>query len=154
MHTGGRGLEIEFDFIDHVLDLRTTDGYRRRVAFESRSVASFYSATTDALNELDVPVNIFSRPSEVVEAIVIEKDELHRSYDPDAVQRFWLGLVQIHRVLLKFRAGFIGKAGPVHFFWGAADPASTLLSFFRSTYEGGVKLGEWDRDSLEMSGEG
>lgn len=128
MHTGGRGLEIEFDFIDHVLDLRTTDGDRRRVTLESRSVANFYAATISALTELGVHVKIFPRPSEVVESIGFEEDELHRSYDPDAVRRFWLALIHVHRVLLRFRAGFNGKASPVHFFWGAADLCTSRFS--------------------------
>jgi hypothetical protein len=128
MHTGGRGLEIEFDFVDHALEIRTTDGARRRVALEPRSVASFYAATMGALDELGVHVTVFPRPSEVVEAIPFGHDERHRSYDPDAAQRFWLALVQAHRLMLQFRARFIGKASPVHFFWGGADLATTRFS--------------------------
>jgi hypothetical protein len=128
MPTGGRGLEIEFDFIDHLLELRTTDGQRRRVALEARSVASFYSATMDALRELGVDVKVFPKPSEVVVAIPFDEDEVHHSYDPDAAHQFWLALVQVHRVLLEFRSGFIGKASPVHFFWGGADLATTRFS--------------------------
>src|SRR6476646_5246136 len=90
MHTGGRGLEMEFDFVEHSLDLRTTDGARGRVALEPRSVASFYAATTDALDDLGVRVAIYPRPSEVVDAIPFDQDETHRSYDPDAARRFWL----------------------------------------------------------------
>ncbi len=79
MHAGGRGVEIEFDFVDHVLELRTTDGERRRVALEPRSVASFYAATMAALDELGVTVRLFARPSEVVDAIPFDQDELHRA---------------------------------------------------------------------------
>jgi hypothetical protein len=128
MHTGDRGLEIEFDFVDHILDLRTTDGDRRQVALEPRSVASFYAATTAALGELGVGVHLFARPSEVVEAIPFDQDEVHRSYDPDAARRFWLALVSIHRVLVEFRSRFIGKVSPVHFFWGGADLCTTRFS--------------------------
>jgi hypothetical protein len=128
MHAGGRGLEMEFDFIDHVLDLRTSDGQRRGVALEPRSVASFYAATMAALAELGVTVRRLVGPSEVVEAIPFAKDELHHSYDADAAQRFWLALVAAHRVMLQFRAGFIGKASPVHFFWGGADLCTTRFS--------------------------
>jgi hypothetical protein len=128
MPTGGRGLEIEFDFVDHVLDLRTTDGERRQVALEPRSVASFYAATMAALEELGVRVHFLARPSEVAEAIPFEEDEVHKSYDADAAHRFWLALVQVHRVLLGFRARFIGKASPVHFFWGGADLCTTRFS--------------------------
>jgi hypothetical protein len=71
---------------------------------------------------------VVARPSEVVEAIPFDQDEVHRSYDPDPAHRFWLGLVQTHRVMLQFRSGFIGKASPVHFFWGGADLAVTRFS--------------------------
>lgn len=128
MHTGGRGLEIEFDFIDHVLDLRTTDGRRRAVALEPRSVADFYAATMAALAELDVTVRRFDYPNEVVEAIRFDQDTQHHSYDAGAAQRFWLALVQAHRVLSAFRSEFIGKASPVHFFWGGADLCTTRFS--------------------------
>ena len=139
MHAGGRGVEIEFDFVDHVLELRTTDGERQRVALEPRSVASFYAATMAALDELGVTVRLFARPSEVVDAIPFDQDELHRAYDPDAAHRFWLLLVQAHRVMVQFRAGFIGKASPVHFFWGGADLATTRFSGRRAPkHPGGV----------------
>jgi hypothetical protein len=139
MHTGGRGLEIEFDFVEHVLDLRTTDGARRRVPLGPQSVASFYRATMAALDELEVRIAIYPRPSEVVEAIPFDEDEVHRSYDPAAARRFWLGLVQSHRVMLQFRSGFIGKASPVHFFWGGADLAATRFSGRRAPkHRGGV----------------
>jgi hypothetical protein len=128
MPAGGRGLEIEFDLVDHVLELRTTDGAHRHIALESRSVASFYAATMTALDELDVHVAVYRRPSEVVEAIPFDEDEQHRSYDPDAVHRFWLALVQMDRVLTVFRARFIGKASPVHLFWGGLDLCTTRFS--------------------------
>jgi hypothetical protein len=128
LHTGGRGLEIEFDFVDHVLDLRLSDGQTRKVALEPRSVASFYRATMTALEELDVHVKVVPRPVEVVVAIPFPEDEQHRSYDAAAAQRFWLALVQAHRVMHRFRARFIGKASPVHFFWGGPDLAATRFS--------------------------
>ena len=128
MPTGDRGLEIEFDFVDHVLELRTTDGQHRQVALEPRSVASFYAATMRALDELDVHVTVIPKPSEVVVAIPFDRDEVHHSYDPDAAHGFWLSLVQVHRVLQQFRSRFIGKASPVHFFWGGADLCTTRFS--------------------------
>ena len=128
MHAGDRGLEAEFDFLAHQLELRTTDGAVRRVALEPRSVASFYSETMKALDELAIPVQIVPRPNEVVDAIPFDEDEVHRSYDPDAAHQFWLALVQMHRVLSVFRSRFIGKASPVHFFWGGADICTTRFS--------------------------
>jgi hypothetical protein len=128
MPAGDRGLEIEFDFRDHRLELRTTDGDRRHVALEPRSVASFYAATMAALADLGIDVTINRRPQEVVEAIPFDEDEVHRSYDADAVARFWLALVRTHRVLSRFRSRFIGKVSPVHFFWGGADICTTRFS--------------------------
>jgi hypothetical protein len=127
-HTEGRGLEIEFDFLDHVLDLRLSDGQNRKVALEPRSVANFYGATMAALDELDVHVKILPRPVEVAVAIPFAEDEEHHSYDAAAAQRFWLALLHAHRVMQQFRARFIGKASPVHFFWGGPDLAATRFS--------------------------
>src|SRR5580658_4800901 len=69
MHAGGRGLEIEFDFVDHRLDLRTSDGETQIVALEPRSVASFYESTMAALDDLGVHVQLLARPVELPEAI-------------------------------------------------------------------------------------
>jgi hypothetical protein len=128
MHTGGRGLEIEFDFIEHRLDMRTTDGSASSVALEPCSVADFYRATMMALDELGVSVSILPRPVETVEAVRFPDDTAPRPYDADAAHRFWLALVQSSRVMGMFRGHFIGKASPVHFFWGAADLAVTRFS--------------------------
>jgi hypothetical protein len=128
MHAGDRGLEAEFDFVAHQLVVRTTDGAARRVALEPRSVANFYAATMKALDELEIPVQIVRRPNEVVEAIPFDEDEVHRSYDADAAHQFWIALVQMHRVLSVFRSRFVGKASPVHFFWGGADICTTRFS--------------------------
>jgi uncharacterized protein DUF5996 len=128
MPTGDRGLEIEFDFIDHVLDLRSTEGQTRQVRLEPRSVADFYDATLSALGHLDVHVTILPRPVEIVDAIPFPADEQHCSYDAGAVRRYWQALVQMHRVMSQFRARFTGKASPVHYFWGAPDMATTRFS--------------------------
>ena len=128
MHAGGRGIEIEFDFVDHLLELRTSDGRRRQVALQPRSVASFFAATMTALDELDVRVRVLPRPMEVTNAIPFVEDEVHHSYDRDAAHRFWLALLQAHRLMARFRTGFVGKASPVHFFWGGPDLATTRFS--------------------------
>jgi len=139
MHAGAAGLEIEFDLIDHVLEARTTDGRREHVALEPRSVASFYRATMAALDRLAMPVQIWPKPQEITEAIPFPDDEQHRSYEPVAVHRFWLALVHAHRVMTRFRAGFVGKSSPVHFFWGAPDLAVTRFSGRTAPkHEGGV----------------
>ena len=128
MHAGGMGIEIEFDFVHHVLDLRTSTGHTRTIALEPRSVAAFYETTMAALGDLGVRVKILGRPVEVVEAIPFAMDQTHASYDADAARRFWLVLLQAHRLLSRFRSRFVGKASPVHFFWGGADLAATRFS--------------------------
>ena len=139
MPVGTRGLEIEFDFIDHDLVLRTTDGQWQRVKLEPRTVADFYAATLRALDSLDVHVSINPRPVEVEVSIPFPEDEEHRSYDGDAARRFWLALVQSTRVMTEFRARFIGKVSPVHYFWGGGDLAVTRFSGRRAPkHPGGV----------------
>ena len=128
MHAGPIGVEMEFDFVDHVLAIRTSDGRRRDVKLEPRSVASFYDETMTSLRDLGISVSIYPGPAEVVEAIPFPDDETHRSYDPDAMQRYWRALLRMHDVMLRFRSGFIGKASPVHLFWGGFDLAVTRFS--------------------------
>jgi hypothetical protein len=129
MATGdGRGLEIEFDFIDHVLRVQATDGGELTVPLVPQSVADFYAATMAALAALNVTVTVFPRPNEIADAIPFPEDVRYRPYDAGAAQRFWRALVQADRVMRRFRSGFLGKASPVHFFWGAADLAVTRFS--------------------------
>jgi hypothetical protein len=118
----------QFDLRDEVLVLRTTDGRQRHVALEPRSVASFYAETMDALHDLGVHVTFLERPVEVVESIPFAEDTQHRDFDANAARRFWIALVQAHRVMWQFRGRFTGKASPVHFFWGAFDLAVTRFS--------------------------
>ena len=128
MHAGPLGLEIEFDFDDHVLRIDTTDGDHRLVSLEPRSVASFYREVVGAVDDLGVHVEVLARPVEVADAIPFPDDEEHAAYDPGAVHRFWTALVHADRVLRRFRAGFEGKASPVHFFWGSFDLAASRFS--------------------------
>jgi hypothetical protein len=128
MPYGARGLEMEFDFHRHELRIRTTDGDTRQVRLEPRSVADFHVETMSRLRELDVAVTILPRPVEVPVAIPFPEDETHASYDAEYAHRFWLSLVQAKRVFSVFRSRFVGKASPVHFFWGAFDLAVTRFS--------------------------
>ncbi|MGF1670236.1 MAG: DUF5996 family protein [Balneolaceae bacterium] len=121
-------LEIDFNFIDHQLEFTTSQGSKLIIELKPMPVAEFYKITMNILDELGVRVRIFARPVEVDTAIPFEEDFEHASYDADAVNRFWQALVQADRVFKKFRAGFIGKSSPVHFFWGAFDLAVTRFS--------------------------
>lgn len=124
----GRLFDIEFDFLDHQVQVRSSDGGRRQVALEPKSVRAFYKEVMAALAALDLAVPILARPVEVERAVPFTDDTEHASYDPEHARRFWGQLVAAHRVLSRFRSRFIGKASPVHFFWGAMDMACTRFS--------------------------
>jgi len=128
MPHGLRTFQIDFDFVDHQLVIESNDGRLARIALEPQSVATFYRRLMESLASLDLAVRIHGRPNEVADPIPFERDELHRSYDADAVARFWRVLVQSDRVFKAFRSGFLGKCSPVHLFWGALDLAVTRFS--------------------------
>src|SRR5262249_47749998 len=115
---GTRAFHIDLDFIDHQVVVRTSDGRMTTVRLEPQSVASFYRRLMKELDDLDMPVRIYAKPNEIVDAIPFEQDEVHRAYDPEYAHRFWGALVQADRVLKAFRARFVGKCSPVHLFWG------------------------------------
>lgn len=125
---GERVFQIDFDLIDHRLLLQTGDGGVRALPLEPRSVADFYRAVFAQLEGLGLRIAINATPNELVEATPFEEDERHRSYDRDAVRRFFAALLQADRVLKEFRARFRGKCSPVHFFWGSFDLAVTRFS--------------------------
>ena len=128
MPAGRHGLEMEFDFVEHVLRVTTTEGVEKTVPLEPRTVASFYRDVLAVLEALDVKVSMLGRPVEVPESIPFAEDERHRFYDGAAVHRFWTALVQIDRLMRVFRSRFTGKVSPVHFFWGGFDMAVTRFS--------------------------
>jgi hypothetical protein len=131
--------EIDFDFIDHKLVLRTSDGAIRMFGLTHRSVAGFYEELMETLRSLGIDVSIWTKPVEVAERIPFEEDERHASYDADYVQRCWRIMAHADRILKRFRSGFIGKCSPVHVFWGAFDMAVTRFSGRRAPeHPGGV----------------
>lgn len=125
---GARVFQIDFDFIGHLLLISTSDGASRTMQLRPRSVADFYQELFAHLAALDLHVTIHASPNEVIEAIPFQQDQQHASYDAEAAHRFWRALLQADRVLKQFRAGFIGKCSPVHFFWGSFDLAVTRFS--------------------------
>jgi Family of unknown function (DUF5996) len=124
----GRGFEIEFDLTSQVLRISATDGTERRIALEPRSVSTFYEEVMRKLDELDLTTRIWPVPVEIEGAIPFLEDDEHASYDPSHAHRFWQLLVHLDRVFQEFRSRFIGKASPVHFFWGGFDLAATRFS--------------------------
>lgn len=125
---GTRNFEIEFDFIAHQLDIRTSDGETRQLKLAPRAVADFYHELMQTLDALRLPVKIRAVPDELPDPIPFADDYEHASYDPEYANRLWRILAQSDRVLKEFRAGFIGKVSPVHFFWGSFDLAVTRFS--------------------------
>jgi len=136
---GERTFEIDFDFVDHQLILRTNDGATHGFPLAAHSVASFYRELMEKLRSLGIDVKIWTTPVEVAERIPFEEDNRHASYDSEYAQRCWRIMVQTDRILKQFRSSFIGKCSPVHFFWGAFDMAVTRFSGRRAPeHPGGV----------------
>lgn len=125
---GRRTFTIEFDFTDHELVIRTSDGMVRTLALMPRSVAGFYRDVMGMLRDMGLPVKIWPMPSEVPAPIRFDQDRIHSSYDRVYVDRFWRILAQSERVLNEARCLFVGKCSPVHFFWGGFDLAATRFS--------------------------
>jgi hypothetical protein len=125
---GGRCFEIDFDFLEQQLLIRTSDAGDRAIPLTARPVAEFYREVFDALAELQIRVKIHTTPNEIADAIPFERDAAPRRWDPEYATRFWKALVQIDRVFKEFRSHFIGKCSPVHFFWGSFDLAVTRFS--------------------------
>ena len=136
---GTRVLQIDFDFVDHVLRLQTGDGIRKNIKLAPKSVAAFYREVMDALGELEISVEINTTPNEVDPAVPFEKNEKDAAYDSEYASRFWRVLLQSDRIFKEFRSEFCGKCSPVHFFWGSFDLAVTRFSGRRAPqHPGGV----------------
>jgi hypothetical protein len=125
---GDRWFDMEFDFIAHVLRVRTSDGGEHEVRLGPRSVADLHAEVFRVLDSLDISCRIWPVPVEIENPIPLDRDEEHCSYDREYVERFWRILALTHAVFTKFRAEFLGKCSPVHFFWGSFDLAVTRFS--------------------------
>ncbi len=126
-HSAG-AFDMEFDFARSVLTLRLSTGGGGSVPLEAQSVASFYGRVMAMLAEAGVPVAIDTSPSEIADATPFPDDRAPRAYDPDVARGFWRALVRVDQVFKLFRTGFLGKASPVHLFWGGFDLAVTRFS--------------------------
>lgn len=140
-----RGVQIDFDFCRHALVVTTSDEQQSEFALAPYSVAQFYRNVMEALLDVGVEVAIWTMPVEITDAIPFEKDHQHKTYEANAAQHFWLALVQCDRVMNAFRARFLGKVSPVHFFWGSFDLAVTRFSGRTAPpHPGGMpNLGDW-----------
>ena len=125
---GGEVFEVQFDFLEHRLTIQSSWGASKSLALRPQAVADFYAEFTAALRSLGVEVHIWTMPVEIPDPIRFVNDTQHHSYDPDYTHRFWRVLVLCELVFQEFRAGFIGKNSPVHFFWGSFDLAVSRFS--------------------------
>jgi hypothetical protein len=125
---GDRSFMIEFDLIDHQLEIRTSDGERRALPLVPRTVADFHRDVMATLHDMSLPVRIWPMPVEITSPIRFDRDTVHHAYEPEFASRFWRILVQVERVFSQSRCQFIGKCSPAHFFWGSFDLAVTRFS--------------------------
>jgi hypothetical protein len=133
-----RTFQIDLDFIDHRLAIRTSDNMTADLALRPCTVADFYAELMHRLSAMALDIRIWSTPVEVPDPIPFERDREHAAYDPDYASRFWRILVQADRIFTAFRARFLGKASPVHFFWGSFDLAVTRFSGRRAPLHPGA----------------
>ncbi|QFT56727.1 DUF5996 family protein [Microbulbifer sp. THAF38] len=125
---GGRAFSVEFDLLDHQLSILVSDGGKQKIPLRPMCVADFYMKIMSTMKDLGLSVDIYTTPSEIANGTPFEEDVEHCQYDSKFVTRFWQALVQIDRIFKDFRARFIGKCSPVHFFWGSFDLAVTRFS--------------------------
>ena len=143
-HPAG-GFQIDFDFIDHRLQILTCAGAVESIALQPRSVAEFHAEVMGRLRSLGLQTRIWTMPVEIENAIPFEQDRTHAAYDAEYANRFWRVLLQADRLMKRFRAPFLGKVSPVHFFWGSFDMAVTRFSGRRAPdlHSESPNLGAW-----------
>jgi hypothetical protein len=151
---GQRAFEVGFDFIGHQLVLETSDGIVKTVPLAPRSVAEFYGEFMEMLRSAGIAVKIWRMPVEIPNPVAFDQDEVHCSYDPAAVGKFWRILLSVSAVFTQFRSEFIGKCSPVHFFWGSFDLAVTRFSGRRAPERPGADPVTREAYSREVSSVG
>ncbi len=125
---GDASFDMQFDFIDHKLIVAKSDGATRTIDLAPKSVADFYAELMATLRSLGIEVKIWPMPVEIANPIRFDQDRIHASYDREYVARFWRVLISVDEVFKEFRAEYIGKVSPIHFFWGSFDLAVTRFS--------------------------
>lgn len=119
---------VELDFIDHRLICQNSGGMTRGFDLGDMSVAQFYEQFMKAISEFEINPSFSPAPNEVEDATPFYKDGKHCTYNKEHAHKCFQALVRVHNVFQEFRAGFVGKSSPVHFFWGSFDLAVTRFS--------------------------
>lgn len=151
---GERAFELRFDFLAHELVLETNDGTVKRLALRPMTVADFYRDCLGMVRSAGIDVHIWRMPVEIPNPIAFDEDRVHAAYDAKLVERFWRILLSADAVLQEFRARFIGKSSPVHFFWGSFDLAVTRFSGRRAPERPGADSITREAYSHEVSSVG
>jgi hypothetical protein len=151
---GERAFELRFDFLGHQLVLETSDGLVKTLPLEPRSVAEFYQEFMELLRSAKIELKIWRMPVEIPNPMAFDQDRVHASYDRASVEKFWRILLSVDAVFNHFRAGFIGKSSPVHFFWGSFDLAVTRFSGRRAPERPGADAITREAYSHEVSSVG
>jgi hypothetical protein len=132
--------EVQFDFVDHRLDVITNGGEVKSLPLRPRSVADFYADFMELLHSLGINVKIWRMPVEIPNPVRFDLDRAHASYDSEYAHRFWRILVNVDSIFKEFRSTFLGKASPIHFFWGSFDLAVTRFSGRRAPERVGADI--------------
>ena len=151
---GERSFEIWFDFLRHQLSVETSDGILKALPLAPRSVAEFYQEFMKMLRSAEIDVKIWRMPVEIPNPIAFDQDRVHASYDPASVEKFWRILMSVDEVFNQFRAEFLGKSSPVHFFWGSFDLAVSRFSGRRAPERPGADSTTREAYSHEVSSVG
>jgi len=151
---GENSFELWFDFLRHQLVLDTNDGATKTLALRPIAVADFYEEFMSMLRGAGIEVRIWRMPVEIPNPIRFDQDRVNASYDPQAVEKFWRILLSVDSVFHEFRARFIGKCSPVHFFWGSFDLAVTRFSGRRAPDRPGADAMTREAYSHEVSSVG
>jgi hypothetical protein len=151
---GEMAFEIWFDFLRHKLCLETSNGVLKTLPLAPRSVADFYEQVMGMLRTAGIEVKIWPMPVEIADPIRFDQDQVNASYDPAAAEKFWRILMSVDAVFTRFRAEFLGKSSPVHFFWGSFDLAVSRFSGRRAPERPGADRVTREAYSHEVSSVG
>jgi uncharacterized protein DUF5996 len=138
----GQAFRLQFDFVEHRLELRTTSNQGAAIALAPKSVAAFYRELFSMLRSSGIETSIYPKPQEIPDPIPLDRDETHASYQPEYANRFWRILLSTDLVFKEFRARFLGKSSPVHFFWGSFDICTTRFNGRKAPPRKGVITSE------------
>ena len=147
--SGGRTFTLTLDLCRHAIVLWISDGGREELPLNAGSVSALYRRLIAMLELHDLPSSFNAVPNEVLDAVPFAADEVPRDYDRDSAERFRGAIAAMLPVFARFRAGFAGKASPVHFWWGSFDLASSVFSGRKAPPHPGGMRGLPDRIARE-----